>query len=96
MTRLIKFPFELVVDHLCTTYGFLKHIDTNFIYLYIYIPKTKKFDCPGRGDLTSVPREDAAGLMISARYLPSSYVEVPMAEQIGLVGTLVLCTLGNP
>ena len=47
--------------------------------------------------LTSVPREeDAAGLMISARYLPSSYVEVPMAEQIGLVGTLVLCTLGNP
>ena len=37
MTRAIKFPFEWVVDHLCTTYGFLKHFDTNFIYLYIYI-----------------------------------------------------------
>ena len=37
MTRLIKFPFEWVVDHLCRTYSFLKHFHTNFIYLYLYV-----------------------------------------------------------
>ena len=26
-----------MVDHLCTTYSFLKHFDTNFIYLYLYL-----------------------------------------------------------
>ena len=25
------------VNHVCTTYGFLKHFDTKFIYLSIYL-----------------------------------------------------------
>ena len=33
----IKFPFEWVVDHLCATYGFFKHFDTNLIYISIYL-----------------------------------------------------------
>ena len=49
-----------MVDHICATYGFLKHFDTKIIYTYLhiciytYLPKTKKFGCVGRGDLTSL------------------------------------------
>ena len=40
-----------MVDYFCKTYGFLKHFDTKIKYIYI-LPKTKKFGCVDRGDLT--------------------------------------------
>ena len=38
----------------------------------------------------------AAGLMILATNVPNWYVAVPTAEQIGLMGVLLLWTLSNP